>query len=72
MANSLLEFDLGEFVQIIAYADDFAVFIKAPNAYICSRRKNIALEMISKWTQLYELAFRKYHIGLLQENAEDE
>lgn len=57
VVHSLLELDLEEFFRIIAYGDDFAVLIEAPNAYICSRRANIVLEKISKWAKLHKLTF---------------
>lgn len=34
VANLLLELDLGRFVKLIAYTDDFALLIEATHAYV--------------------------------------
>lgn len=63
IANTLLELDLGEFVKIIVYADDFGlrVFL-APNAYQCSRRKNVALEKNAQWAVEQRLDYSGYKV----------
>lgn len=57
VANSLLELDLGECVRIIAYADDLAITVEAPNAFICGRMANVTLEKIERWAELQKLTF---------------
>lgn len=49
VADSLLKLDLGKFLRIIAYADDFGLVVEAPNAYVCGRRVNEALIRIARW-----------------------
>lgn len=55
VVNAPLELDLGEFVRIITYSDDFALLIEAPKAYICGRRVNIALEKVARWEKLQKI-----------------
>lgn len=55
--NSLFELDLDQFVKLIAYSDDFALLIEAPNVYMCGRRAERALERIEEWAESHKLTF---------------
>lgn len=55
--NSLFDLDLGHFVKLIAYSDDFALLIEAPNAYMCVRRVERALARIEEWAESHKLTF---------------